>query len=209
MSLNNKYTFDKIQPVVDVVKNTLLTMDDTLAAIDFDQLILVQLPIKVNDPTVRIRFDTKAVQTSAYKLESNQTFLLNRLSTDAALRLAGFEQRTFKKADFTEVNKYLSQIGHFTKIAGDIDQAAGNATYAFSLANNSSEDVKAHFIDCAKHEKFAHLFGVLFTGSVEFVFEGDKNIAPPQPEPDPYLDLAPFFKNRNLGKILLSGSTNK
>lgn len=220
MSLKNEYNLSKVKSIVDVIKNTLILTDETLQKVDFDQFILIQLPIKHDDTQVQFKFDTKASLNVPYKLESNQTFSLNRLDASAVLELAGLTKREFDKSEYESIRQQLSDYGVLTVTSGSINDEEGDANCVFSITELGDKKIKANFIDCAKNEKLANLFDILFSGSVDLTFKGkeienkipfDPNNPPTRPndpmEPRLETDISPFFKNRNLGNINLANST--
>lgn len=210
MTIPSTLRLDMAKPVAEVLKNTLIMTEEYVQDIDFNELQFIQLPIKGSDQQVRIKVEAKANQDNKYKLESNQIFTLNRLSTKAALQIVGMTSFEFPKVKFNDVQEHLKTIGFLTKVKGDVTSEVGDATYLFSLTETPDADLKARFFDINDKDQLNKIFETLFFGSVELTFKGTI----PEPEAlkeenkDDWLDLEKVFVNRNLGKIILSKSMN-
>lgn len=210
MTIPSTLRLDMAKPVAEVLKNTLIMTEEYVQDIDFNELQFIQLPIKGSDQQVRIKVEAKANQDNKYKLESNQIFTLNRLSTKAALQIVGMNTFEFPKAKFNEVQDHLKTIGFLTKVKGDVTSEVGDATYLFSLTETPDADLKARFFDINDKDQLNKIFETLFFGSVELTFKGtiSEPEAPKEENKDDWLDLEKVFVNRNLGKIILSKSMN-
>lgn len=210
MTIPSTLRLDMAKPVAEVLKNTLIMTEEYVQDIDFNELQFIQLPIKGSDQQVRIKVEAKANQDNKYKLESNQIFTLNRLSTKAALQIVGMNTFEFPKAKFNDVQEHLKTIGFLTKVKGDVTSEVGDATYLFSLTETPDADVKARFFDINDKDQLNKIFETLFFGSVELTFKGSvpEPEAPKEENKDDWLDLEKVFVNRNLGKIILSKSMN-
>lgn len=210
MTIPSTLRLDMAKPVAEVLKNTLIMTEEYVQDIDFNELQFIQLPIKGSDQQVRIKVEAKANQDNKYKLESNQIFTLNRLSTKAALQIVGMNTFEFSKAKFNDVQEHLKTIGFLTKVKGDVTSEVGDATYLFSLTETPDADVKARFFDINDKDQLNKIFETLFFGSVELTFKGTvpEPEAPKEENKDDWLDLEKVFVNRNLGKIILSKSMN-
>ena len=210
MTIPSTLRLDMAKPVAEVLKNTLLMTEEYVQDIDFNELQFIQLPIKGSDQQVRIKVEAKANQDNKYKLESNQIFTLNRLSTKAALQIVGMTSFEFPKVKFNDVQEHLKTIGFLTKVKGDVTSEVGDATYLFSLTETPDADLKARFFDINDKNQLNKIFETLFFGSVELTFKGTvpEPEAPKEENKDDWLDLEKVFVNRNLGKIILSKSMN-
>lgn len=210
MTIPSTLRLDMAKPVAEVLKNTLIMTEEYVQDIDFNELQFIQLPIKGSDQQVRIKVEAKANQDNKYKLESNQIFTLNRLSTKAALQIVGMNTFEFPKAKFNDVQEHLKTIGFLTKVKEDVTSEVGDATYLFSLTETPDADVKARFFDINDKDQLNKIFETLFFGSVELTFKGSvpEPEAPKEENKDDWLDLEKVFVNRNLGKIILSKSMN-
>lgn len=210
MTIPSTLRLDMAKPVAEVLKNTLIMTEEYVQDIDFNELQFIQLPIKGSDQQVRIKVEAKANQDNKYKLESNQIFTLNRLSTKAALQIVGMISFEFPKAKFNDVQEHLKTIGFLTKVKGDVTSEVGDATYLFSLTETPDADLKARFFDINDKDQLNKIFETLFFGSVELTFKGTipEPEAPKEENKDDWLDLEKVFVNRNLGKIILSKSMN-
>lgn len=210
MTIPSTLRLDMAKPVAEVLKNTLLMTEEYVQDIDFNELQFIQLPIKGSDQQVRIKVEAKANQDNKYKLESNQIFTLNRLSTKAALQIVGMTSFEFPKVKFNDVQEHLKTIGFLTKVKGDVTSEVGDATYLFSLTETPDADLKARFFDINDKDQLNKIFETLFFGSVELTFKGTvpEPEAPKEENKDDWLDLEKVFVNRNLGKIILSKSMN-
>lgn len=210
MTIPSTLRLDMAKPVAEVLKNTLLMTEEYVQDIDFNELQFIQLPIKGSDQQVRIKVEAKANQDNKYKLESNQIFTLNRLSTKAALQIVGMTSFEFPKVKFNDVQDHLKTIGFLTKVKGDVTSEVGDATYLFSLTETPDADLKARFFDINDKDQLNKIFETLFFGSVELTFKGTvpEPEAPKEENKDDWLDLEKVFVNRNLGKIILSKSMN-
>lgn len=210
MTIPSTLRLDMAKPVAEVLKNTLIMTEEYVQDIDFNELQFIQLPIKGSDQQVRIKVEAKANQDNKYKLESNQIFTLNRLSTKAALQIVGMNTFEFPKAKFNDVQDHLKTIGFLTKVKGDVTSEVGDATYLFSLTETPDADLKARFFDINDKDQLNKIFETLFFGSVELTFKGTvpEPEAPKEENKDDWLDLEKVFVNRNLGKIILSKSMN-
>lgn len=210
MTIPSTLRLDMAKPVAEVLKNTLIMTEEYVQDIDFNELQFIQLPVKGSDQQVRIKVEAKANQDNKYKLESNQIFTLNRLSTKAALQIVGMTSFEFPKAKFNDVQEYLKTIGFLTKVKGDVTSEVGDATYLFSLTETPDADLKARFFDINDKDQLNKIFETLFFGSVELTFKGTvpEPEAPKEENKDDWLDLEKVFVNRNLGKIILSKSMN-
>lgn len=210
MTIPSTLRLDMAKPVAEVLKNTLIMTEEYVQDIDFNELQFIQLPIKGSDQQVRIKVEAKANQDNKYKLESNQIFTLNRLSTKAALQIVGMTSFEFPKAKFNDVQEHLKTIGFLTKVKGDVTSEVGDATYLFSLTETPDTDLKARFFDINDKDQLNKIFETLFFGSVELTFKGTipEPEAPKEENKDDWLDLEKVFVNRNLGKIILSKSMN-
>nr|DAN24747.1 MAG TPA: hypothetical protein [Caudoviricetes sp.] len=210
MTIPSTLRLDMAKPVAEVLKNTLIMTEEYVQDIDFNELQFIQLPIKGSDQQVRIKVEAKANQDNKYKLESNQIFTLNRLSTKAALQIVGMTSFEFPKVKFNDVQEHLKTIGFLTKVKGDVTSEVGDATYLFSLTETPDADLKARFFDINDKDQLNKIFETLFFGSVELTFKGTvpEPEAPKEENKDDWLDLEKVFVNRNLGKIILSKSMN-
>jgi hypothetical protein len=210
MTIPSTLRLDMAKPVAEVLKNTLLMTEEYVQDIDFNELQFIQLPIKGSDQQVRIKVEAKANQDNKYKLESNQIFTLNRLSTKAALQIVGMTSFEFPKVKFNDVQEHLKTIGFLTKVKGDVTSEVGDATYLFSLTETPDADLKARFFDINDKDQLNKIFETLFFGSVELTFKGTvpEPEVPKEENKDDWLDLEKVFVNRNLGKIILSKSMN-
>lgn len=210
MTIPSTLRLDMAKPVAEVLKNTLIMTEEYVQDIDFNELQFIQLPIKGSDQQVRIKVEAKANQDNKYKLESNQIFTLNRLSTKAALQIVGMTSFEFPKVKFNDVQDHLKTIGFLTKVKGDVTSEVGDATYLFSLTETPDADLKARFFDINDKDQLNKIFETLFFGSVELTFKGTvpEPEAPKEENKDDWLDLEKVFVNRNLGKIILSKSMN-
>ena len=210
MTIPSTLRLDMAKPVAEVLKNTLIMTEEYVQNIDFNELQFIQLPIKGSDQQVRIKVEAKANQDNKYKLESNQIFTLNRLSTKAALQIVGMTSFEFPKVKFNDVQEHLKTIGFLTKVKGDVTSEVGDATYLFSLTETPDADLKARFFDINDKDQLNKIFETLFFGSVELTFKGTipEPEAPKEENKDDWLDLEKVFVNRNLGKIILSKSMN-
>ena len=210
MTIPSTLRLDMAKPVAEVLKNTLIMTEEYVQDIDFNELQFIQLPIKGSDQQVRIKVEAKANQDNKYKLESNQIFTLNRLSTKAALQIVGMTSFEFPKVKFSDVQEHLKTIGFLTKVKGDVTSEVGDATYLFSLTETPDADLKARFFDINDKDQLNKIFETLFFGSVELTFKGTlpEPEAPKEENKDDWLDLEKVFVNRNLGKIILSKSMN-
>lgn len=210
MTIPSTLRLDMAKPVAEVLKNTLIMTEEYVQDIDFNELQFIQLPIKGSDQQVRIKVEAKANQDNKYKLESNQIFTLNRLSTKAALQIVGMTSFEFPKVKFNDVQEHLKTIGFLTKVKGDVTSEVGDATYLFSLTETPDADFKARFFDINDKDQLNKIFETLFFGSVELTFKGTvpEPEAPKEENKDDWLDLEKVFVNRNLGKIILSKSMN-
>ena len=210
MTIPSTLRLDMAKPVAEVLKNTLIMTEEYVQDIDFNELQFIQLPIKGSDQQVRIKVEAKAKQGNKYKLESNQIFTLNRLSTKAALQIVGMTSFEFPKVKFNDVQEHLKTIGFLTKVKGDVTSEVGDATYLFSLTETPDADLKARFFDINDKDQLNKIFETLFFGSVELTFKGTvpEPEAPKEENKDDWLDLEKVFVNRNLGKIILSKSMN-
>lgn len=210
MTIPSTLRLDMAKPVAEVLKNTLIMTEEYVQDIDFNELQFIQLPIKGSDQQVRIKVEAKANQDNKYKLESNQIFTLNRLSTKAALQIVGMTSFEFPKVKFNDVQEHLKTIGFLTKVKGDVTSEVGDATYLFSLTETPDADIKARFFDINDKDQLNKIFETLFFGSVELTFKGTvpEPESPKEENKDDWLDLEKVFVNRNLGKIILSKSMN-
>lgn len=210
MTIPSTLRLDMAKPVAEVLKNTLIMTEEYVQDIDFNELQFIQLPIKGSDQQVRIKVEAKANQDNKYKLESNQIFTLNRLSTKAALQIVGMTSFEFPKVKFNDVQEHLKTIGFLTKVKGDVTSEVGDATYLFSLTETPDAELKARFFDINDKDQLNKIFETLFFGSVELTFKGTvpEPEAPKEENKDDWLDLEKVFVNRNLGKIILSKSMN-
>lgn len=210
MTIPSTLRLDMAKPVAEVLKNTLIMTEEYVQDIDFNELQFIQLPVKGSDQQVRIKVEAKANQDNKYKLESNQIFTLNRLSTKAALQIVGMTSFEFPKVKFNDVQDHLKTIGFLTKVKGDVTSEVGDATYLFSLTETPDADLKARFFDINDKDQLNKIFETLFFGSVELTFKGTvpEPEAPKEENKDDWLDLEKVFVNRNLGKIILSKSMN-
>lgn len=210
MTIPSTLRLDMAKPVAEVLKNTLIMTEEYVQDIDFNELQFIQLPIKGSDQQVRIKVEAKANQDNKYKLESNQIFTLNRLSTKAALQIVGMNSFEFPKVKFNDVQEHLKTIGFLTKVKGDVTSEVSDATYLFSLTETPDADLKARFFDVNDKDQLNKIFETLFFGSVELTFKGTvpEPEAPKEENKDDWLDLEKVFVNRNLGKIILSKSMN-
>ena len=210
MTIPSTLRLDMAKPVAEVLKNTLIMTEEYVQDIDFNELQFIQLPVKGSDQQVRIKVEAKANQDNKYKLESNQIFTLNRLSTKAALQIVGMTSFEFPKVKFNDVQEHLKTIGFLTKVKGDVTSEVGDATYLFSLTETPDADLKARFFDINDKDQLNKIFETLFFGSVELTFKGTvpEPEAPKEENKDDWLDLEKVFVNRNLGKIILSKSMN-
>ena len=210
MTIPSTLRLDMAKPVAEVLKNTLIMTEEYVQDIDFNELQFIQLPIKGSDQQVRIKVEAKANQDNKYKLESNQIFTLNRLSTKAALQIVGMTSFEFPKVKFSDVQEHLKTIGFLTKVKGDVTSEVGDATYLFSLTETPDADLKARFFDINDKDQLNKIFETLFFGSVELTFKGTvpEPETPKEENKDDWLDLEKVFVNRNLGKIILSKSMN-
>lgn len=210
MTIPSTLRLDMAKPVAEVLKNTLIMTEEYVQDIDFNELQFIQLPIKGLDQQVRIKVEAKANQDNKYKLESNQIFTLNRLSTKAALQIVGMTSFEFPKVKFNDVQEHLKTIGFLTKVKGDVTSEVGDATYLFSVTETPDADLKARFFDINDKDQLNKIFETLFFGSVELTFKGTvpEPEAPKEENKDDWLDLEKVFVNRNLGKIILSKSMN-
>lgn len=196
-----------LQSVSTMIRDSLISTNPALRDIDFSHLQAYVPPTPITEDTIRVDIQVKPTSTSVYKLLSKQVFTFSRIDAHDALNSLGFKDRTFTKDQYDEVVAVLGSIGTFTVMSGNPKTAKGDAVIAFNFGSRLDEITQARFLDFSNEHVRKEEYDIAFKGIIKFTFTGEYDTEQPeeteeQPKDDrPTIDVAQFFKQRDLGNI--------
>lgn len=195
------------QPVSSMLRNCLISENPKLKELDFSHLQMYIAPITETVDTFNGQVLVKQKSDVRYRLESKQIFNYSRISAEEGLTLLGLTARQFDKSQFNDVSDYLSTIGTFTLLSGNITEENGDAVYRFQFGERYQEHTPARFIDLGSDDFVKADYSVAFKGFASFTFTGkavEQENTPPPTTDEPMIDVGSFFMDTNLGNIFQS-----